>query len=1092
MRKKRRRVQNLSISAKTNRILNGILVVLLLITVRLWHLSIFQHEEKLEDSQKPQRRIVVERSERATIRDRFDVILAKNQAQYNATISYGEIREVPRVKWVRDEKGKRKKIFKRKNYIKELSSFLGELLDLDPERIEDQIHAKASVFGSVPFLLKEGISESQYFRLKMLEKDWPGVHGELVARRSYPQGPIGADVVGYLGSISLGEYEAVTREMRQLRDLVERFEEREEADSEQTISIEEVKERLKELEKKAYSINDLVGKAGVEGSYDAELRGTRGKKIYLSDIRGHLLKELPGSEESKPGSRLYLTISTELQAYAERLLAEYEQSVSCPRIIQLRNDGLIAPMQPWIKGGAIIAMDPRSGEILALASYPRFDPNDFIRHGANQDLSSKKNRIHKWLENERYLGAIWDLKEPLEREKFDPVTGCYQEEKLWLTWENYLNFVLPNHSRVRKVLENRGTVRDAIAVQAYVEELLKIFREDDKALSPSKIFDALFKGEEDVPTGVIYSLGEKEWIARKYNESIVSANRWMERLNDYFQELPLNEEKLLLCDFYRLIIDLSKVSPAFIERFGHESLSHFRSASQHFVWMREVVQDQIKDLFHKTLFKKWREASFKEYLAQKREEEVAQKRKFGRPYLEYLDEVEKKLFEEFWLKHQWDFYQALFNPSFKIPDEKAFCEMWPHFCAWKSQLCKEHEKEWQQHIMFFAKHLSLESPPLIPLYLQALKTFNDLHRPLYGIYKSLRSQKGELAEQHLASAFYPPYGYGYVRSQAFRQPTTIGSIFKLVPAYEALRQRVLASEEKSVAMKDLNPLVIIDDKKRVGGKTGWIVGYTQEGKPIPLFYKGGRLTRTDHYGVGKVDLVGALETSSNSYFSLLAGEVLEDAEDMAHAARNLGFGEKTGVDLPGEVIGKVPEDISYNRSGLYAMAIGQHSMLGTPLQTAVMLSAFANGGNLLKPHIVHASYEDQKTTLTETEVRKTIYLSSSMRNLLLTGLQQVVLGSRGTARFLKHQYSQDFLHRFIGKSSTAEVVERLSLQGGSAGVICKHIWFGAISFESAKDFSKPDLVVVVYLRFGEYGKEGAPLAAKMVAKWQEILLKHQK
>ena len=96
----------------------------------------------------------------------------------------------------------------------------------------------------------------------------------------------------------------------------------------------------------------------------------------------------------------------------------------------------------------------------------------------------------------------------------------------------------------------------------------------------------------------------------------------------------------------------------------------------------------------------------------------------------------------------------------------------------------------------------------------------------------------------------------------------------------------------------------------------------------------------------------AIETSSNPYFSLLAAEYLKDPEDLIRAAKEFGYGEKTKITLPGEIAGNVPQDVVTNRTGLYATAIGQHTLVTTPLQTALMLGAIANGGKLLEPKIV--------------------------------------------------------------------------------------------------------------------------------------------
>jgi len=362
-------------------------------------------------------------------------------------------------------------------------------------------------------------------------------------------------------------------------------------------------------------------------------------------------------------------------------------------------------------------------------------------------------------------------------------------------------------------------------------------------------------------------------------------------------------------------------------------------------------------------------------------------------------------------------------------------------------------------------------------FLKTLRSFDQLNRPLLGRYSGLRGGK----EHDLATAFYPGYGFGFARSHAFRQAATIGSIFKLVPAYEALRQKYLNLKERGESLLDLNPLTIIDDKHRVYGKNEiWNVGFTLEGKTIPMFYRGGRLPRTEHSGVGKVDLVRALEVSSNPYFAMLSGDILDDPEDLCHAANLLGYGEKTGIDLPGEYAGRLPLDITYNRTGLYAMSIGQHSLVGTPLQTATMLALIANGGDVLKPQIIKGSAP---------KVRWQVFLPSQIQDILLTGMRQVVMGEKGTARLIRKQFESALIKQIIGKTSTSEVIERMSLDGVNGQMKLKHVWFGGIAYES-NDFSKPELVVVVYLRYGGWGKDAAPLAVEVVKKWREIKKKH--
>src|ERR1700722_5650824 len=104
-----------NISLKANRILNIVLISILLILVRIWHLSVIQYEKKVEESRKPQQKIVIEPSKRATIRDRFNNPLALNQVHYKATILYSQLRQIPAVVWEQGSEGKKIKKFKRKD-----------------------------------------------------------------------------------------------------------------------------------------------------------------------------------------------------------------------------------------------------------------------------------------------------------------------------------------------------------------------------------------------------------------------------------------------------------------------------------------------------------------------------------------------------------------------------------------------------------------------------------------------------------------------------------------------------------------------------------------------------------------------------------------------------------------------------------------------------------------------------------------------------------------------------------------------------------------------------------------------------------------
>ena len=380
----------------------------------------------------------------------------------------------------------------------------------------------------------------------------------------------------------------------------------------------------------------------------------------------------------------------------------------------------------------------------------------------------------------------------------------------------------------------------------------------------------------------------------------------------------------------------------------------------------------------------------------------------------------------------------------------------------------------------------------------------------------------------------------------FRQATPQGSVFKIVVAYQALLERYRNLEEKNQQLTHINPLTLIDDLKwhAKANSNEQILGFTIDGQPICRVYKGGKLPRS-HPRIGKIDVVGAIEQSSNIYFSILASEHIHNPLNLIQAATEFGFGHKTGIEIPGEIAGTLPDDVTHNRTGLYSFAIGQHSLVVTPLQTAVMMSAIANRGHVLKPTIVqviagqeplrdyhdpftcdHYLFKDNLSLVgidfplfssaqTETarpqvwysapEIKQSLFLPDPIRDPLIEGMHRVIAGSRGTARpeiirALNHNPAwkkdyQDLKNQIVGKTGTAEILYKHNIDVEGAAKIHNHIWFGGAAFEpgSKEDLEEQDLVVVVYLRFSEAGgKEAAPLAVEIVKKRREIRAKHGK
>lgn len=1092
-------VHHSHIPEKANLVLNLILITLILIGLRVWHLSVIQYEKKIEESRKPQRRVIAEPARRATIRDRFNLPLAINKVNYRASILYSQLRVVPAVSWTKDADGKKVKQYKRRDYIAALSRILADELHLDAERLEDLIHSKAALYYSIPFTIKEDLTEREYYRLKILEKDWPGIQVQSMPKRTYPLGKVGADIIGYMGAINRQEYEAIIGEMKALEQYLREHEAGEEPPLLAGITdIAHAEKRLKELQERAYTVNDYVGKTGIEGRFEADLRGFQGKKSFYSDSRGNFLRELPGSREPLPGNRFLLTISAELQEYAEKLLTQNER-IREALISNPDPNQKPSTKQPWIKGGAILAMDPNTGEILAMASYPRFDPNDFIS-SSNVDISSKKHtNILRWLENDDYTAQIWDQKRPLERERYNDETNEYYDDELWMTWDPFLNTILGEESPLRDKFKRFNTIKHVIELQQTTDELLLLSGQNNAYW----LFNVLYASEGHHTYGPRMPPDVRQAIEENLEQQEEEVSILKHNLDRYLNDILNHYDKVLYIDLCRVVVNADLFSKSLIDRIGNQSISIYRNATAAMASVEPVIRNICKELYHDSNFKQWRQENSKEFIKQKRAEEK-QARRYSKPFIDYFDDLEHQLFQQFWNQYRWRLATAFLQGGYADDELQPYIS---HLNKWHEELAEGAHQAlpWVESYKSLKGALIFLPSLSATQYLQTMRSFHELNRPLLGQYKQIRQTNGIQQEKHLAAAFYPTYGYGYGRSYVYRQAVAQGSLFKLVTAYAALVQRYNELEGSKITMVNMNPLNIVDTYQRKGKDV--IVGYHANGTPIPQIYKGGRLAKSSMRSIGNLDILRALETSSNPYFSILAGDYLETPEVLADTAREFNYGSRTGIDLPGEIAGRIPTDLATNRTGLYSMAIGQHSLVVTALQSGVMLSAIANGGKIVKPKIIRktvAPFTDKANKIKDypVTVKNELFMPEIVRNMILEGMHRVMgrmhQNQLSSLSHFYHDYPEaisDYLElkdQLAGKTSTAESMERIDLDASQGINKYTHIWFGGIAWDTKEAYlarnkqGKPEIIVVVYLRFGKYGREAAPVAAQIIKKWHEI------
>lgn len=1044
-----------------------ILAAFLLISFKLWHLETIQKEKKIKESLLPQRRTIIQKANRGDIRDRSGNPLAVNIIKYNATIYYSHIRQLPCVKYVKNENGKKTKKYVRKEYIKNLSGLLGKELNLDPERIEDIIYSKASILPHIPYVIKENIDEEKYYKLRMLQRDWPGLHLEISHERFYPLKEMGSGLIGFMGKISQKEYFKIVNEIKELQNILE------EADNPGNLSvntyknIEEAENRYNELKKLAYSASDLIGKASIEKFYDESLKGFHEKKTYAVDVNGNFLKEIEGYKKPKNGQKINLTISCELQKFAENLLMEDEKKrCGKSKIYSAQRKEISQQKQPWMKGGTIIAMNPNNGEILACASYPGFDPNDFIPCVNPAISENKRKNINKWLETTSHIANIFDGKEKLTRKYFSK--NMISEEKE-LTYEAFLDMIISDESLIKKSLEKIFDVKTAIELQENVETLGYF----SKAPNVKILFDAIFSNKD--PLDILKNLKEEETFL----------NPLQKKTTSLLSVIPDNADKIFTVDLCKMMVYNLAFSDELIEKTGKTSLSDYWKLSKSVLRVKSALKPQIKPLFHKLSFSKWREINEKTFLLAKRLEEN-EKKTYAHPYIDLLDEEENRQYDEFWQNNSSVFIAYLLDET--IYDN----HLSPYF-----DLLKDLKKDdIAQDIGYLKKELSYLDGASLLCFIKTIRSFKDLDRPLLHNYAKIKVKNTAL-EKNLAASFYPSHGFGYIRSYAVCNTSPPGSIFKLVIAYAALKQRYELLAKNGLSLKLLNPFTMIDDfywSSSTKKENSLIVGKTMDGNVFPRYYKNGRLPKSAHSGIGKIDLINAIEKSSNPYFSILAGDYISSPRDLIDIAKDFGIGSKTEIELLGEINGNLPQDIIFNKTYLYSFAIGQHSLIITPIQTAIIFSAIANKGKILRPKLIQSD---------KTQIRNQIFMPPEIRRVLLEGLDRVVSSPEGNARAgiisklrsnpqLLEEY-KSLHHQFIGKTSTAEFMYNPYVNPSSSAQKYNSIWFAAIAFEKPKEneskkqiWERPELVVVVQLNFGSGGKEAAPLAFQMVQKYREL------
>jgi len=315
----------------------------------------------------------------------------------------------------------------------------------------------------------------------------------------------------------------------------------------------------------------------------------------------------------------------------------------------------------------------------------------------------------------------------------------------------------------------------------------------------------------------------------------------------------------------------------------------------------------------------------------------------------------------------------------------------------------------------------------------------------YEDYIALSSDPRRPLMNHAISGQYPP-----------------GSTFKIIPAAAALEEGVITANTRLNCSGVMYlPHKLAPDNRALA-------------QPFYCWNLAGH---------GSLNVVQAIAQSCNLFFHQVAGGYQDfqglGMERLAEAMRAFGFGQRLGIELPGEATGLVPDDKwkrqyyheSWTTGDTYNAGIGQGFVLVTPLQLLTATGAVANGGTLYRPQLIYQTLAPDGTVIDVLvpEPVHDIGISPENIEIVRRGMREAV--SAGTAHRLRIPGLDA-----AAKTGTAEYT-RLDEHGNlirrSGGYLPTHAWSTAFA-----PYTDPEIAVVVFL---DDGGEGSRYAIPVIA-----------
>lgn len=240
---------------------------------------------------------------------------------------------------------------KQTKYDPEMLQKLSVLIDMPLEKINERI--KASVNYYEPIRLRSNLPPDMVTKIEEQRRNLPDVLLEVQPIRTYPFKELAVHALGYVGEVSAYEIE---------NNLFPNVPQ-----------------------------GSIVGKAGLEKSYDKFLRGTDGAFMEEVDVAGNVVQHFD-TMKPVPGKNLRLTVDYRLQSALEKFTDQH--------LSDLRRYGIA----PKARAAAVVAVDPRNGAVRAMVSRPGYDPNLFVNGISSKDWNKINNDINYPMNNKVISG----------------------------------------------------------------------------------------------------------------------------------------------------------------------------------------------------------------------------------------------------------------------------------------------------------------------------------------------------------------------------------------------------------------------------------------------------------------------------------------------------------------------------------------------------------------------------------------------------------------------------------------------------------------------------------------------------------------